>query len=189
MLQQRSYLILLILIILGTFIVLSPSLNTIFPFERHAKLNSFLSEVKKTNELNPKEYWEFREFYTPGTFTFSKNYTITNSQVSPLILPEYSAIGKRTNEKPYLVFHSSNVDSIDAVITSTIDLSKLYSKNAKVVMSYPSLVLTNEGTYYKLIAILPGKDIRVADGFFEDNKQDSFLANNYWLTISIIKKN
>ncbi|CAN5153188.1 hypothetical protein BH09PAT1_BH09PAT1_5430 [soil metagenome] len=190
MLQQRSYLLVLSIILLGTFVMLSPSVSsTLFPSKHQAELYSFLDEIKKDNKLNPQNYWKFREFYSPGDFVFEKKYTIPESKISPQIITNYTKIGEQAHEMPYLLFHSNKVDSIDALIDKKIDLTKLSAPDEQYIIANPTLLIKDMKTYYLLTAILPGRDIRKANGFFEDSSSDAYLNSHYWLTVTTISKN
>ena len=65
--------ILLLVFIVVLFIVLSPKVSSLLlPFKSEAILNDFINKTKIAGAINPQEYWQFREFYSPGYFTFAK---------------------------------------------------------------------------------------------------------------------
>src|SRR3989344_1180556 len=72
-------LVVLLILIISTLTLLPKLSSKVFPKEQSKMLKTFISLVVKNQSINPQEYWEFREFYSPGFFTFSKtgidNYT------------------------------------------------------------------------------------------------------------------
>ena len=72
--SQVVFFITLFLIVGGLFVILSPKISSIlFPLKRQAILNDFINKTKIAGVINAQDYWKFREFYSPGFFTFSKN--------------------------------------------------------------------------------------------------------------------
>ena len=120
--SEKVFLTVTILIVLFLFVILSPKLSDLlFSFKRQMVLNDFLSSVKEEKNIDGKTYWQFREFYSPGYFVFSKK-----GLVNSVIKSAQKEIGINYNGKgifrSFLFFSSQKLDSLD-MLTSYSDLN------------------------------------------------------------------
>lgn len=183
-----GYVLILLLVILCAFVFLQPALSyQLFPQKREALLTSFITSLQKSTTLDPVRYWEFREFYSPGVFTFSKEYSVHSLQIPSVLQTDVTNLEKKHQIKPYLVFHSDSIDSFDAITRSPIDVSTI-NKSKKYIINEHWLSIADEGTYYYLMAVTPSAMIQKADGFFQDNGSSPPPTNEYYLTVARIKK-
>ncbi len=182
------YIFLLIIIITGSYIFMSPAISyRLIPQKRNALLTSFLSDTQKNNLLDSQRYWEFREFYSPGTFVFKKDYSISPDQMPKSLKTHFSVLKTQTRLRPYLTFHSAKIDSFDALLSKKIDLTKAYL-DKKYLIKNKSLILLDAGNYYSLLSITSSENIKKANGFFEDKGTPRIPQDEYYLTVAVIQK-
>ena len=169
---------LLALIIL--YCLLQPRISGIFPFMRQFKLHSFLESVKNKNTIPTKEFWQFREFYYPGSVEidrtgskFTDTYSI-NPKLNPLLFFQFKSRFITSNE--YLI--ASN--SINLVIPS----------NQTYIINEPqSFAYREDSKKLEIIFIKPIHELTEANGFiYEKDQDEKLVANRYWLVVTTILK-
>jgi len=189
---EFSFFILILITIAGLFIFLSPKISSqIFPFKRQAILNEFIAITKQKGFIDPQEYWKFREFYSPGYFTFSKD-----GIEKTLISEAREKIGIKYNEEnidlTFSTFSSPLTESLDMLTTQT-DLSMIFNQNKLskeniIFMNKNSLIYEETPKIIKIVFLLSNSDIKKANGFFYYTDQDKKLVGNKnWFDITIIK--
>ncbi len=186
--------ILLLVFIVVLFVVLSPKVSSLLlPFKREAILNEFINKTKVAGAINPQEYWQFREFYSPGYFTFSKT-GITRT----LIENAAGKIGIRYDQEKIdlidLLFSSQKLSSLD-MLTKQSSLSAVFDKkqfqNGKILFSNKnSLIYQVDAKTIKIIFLLTNKDMQKANGFFDYTNIDKKITEGEnWFNITSLTKN
>src|SRR5438309_349675 len=107
----KTFYILTTVSLLLAFLLLYPKVASHTPFIRNLQLNKFISEIEKTQSVDGRKYWMFREFYSPGSFEFNR--TGFNQIKS---LNQLQAMGIHFDEvqaKSFLIFSSSKLKSED----------------------------------------------------------------------------
>src|SRR3989344_5616041 len=104
--SDQGFFLFLLVFIAILFLALSPKISSlIFQTKRQMLLNNFLQVVKQENKIDGQTYWRFRESYSPGYFTFSKN-----GVEKDLLRQTWEKIGIKQNVKnvdlTFLVFSS-----------------------------------------------------------------------------------
>src|SRR5260221_10666142 len=60
-------------VLIGMFSILQPSVSAfLFPQKRSLVLRNFLHAVEQKNGIDPQDFWQFREEYSPGSFHFNE---------------------------------------------------------------------------------------------------------------------
>ncbi len=70
--HYTAFAIVSVIILIG-IALLHPTLNSLFfPFIRTYKRERYIAHILSTQKIDPQEFWQFREFYYPGSITFTK---------------------------------------------------------------------------------------------------------------------
>lgn len=160
------------ILIIVLFLLLSPKISSeVFSFKRHTVLNEFINSTKANGRIDPQAYWKFREFYSPGSFIFSKN----------------------TIDKPFLTFSSSLLESTD-ILTEYSSLNEATKtsvlKENIIFKGENSLIYKQDKNIIKIVFLLSNDEMRKANGFFDYNDKDKKITENKkWLNITTVKTN
>lgn len=163
-----SFFILILITIISLFLVLSPKTGSqLLPFRRQTTLNEFISSTKHNGFINPQEYWKFREFYSPGYFTFSGDALES------------------------LVFSSPLVNSLD-VLTDQTNLNAIFQKQLPkksiIFMDKNSLIYQETPTIIKIVFLLSNNDLKKTNGFFDYNDKDKKpTENKNWYNTTTVR--
>lgn len=188
--KKRLYLFPLVLFIsiCLLYIVLEPKIaERLFPFRRNFLLIGYLSSLQKTQNIDTKSFWQFREFYSPGYFTFNQ-YGINNTrwQQNFDVINFSSSVASL---KPFLVFTSPLVTSYDFLIPSSqLNTTLIPHKiSDTVLLDKNNVLLISHKDESTLAFIKPINEIQKANGFFEFIGDKQALKNKVVLDITEIK--
>lgn len=152
----------------------------VFPFKRTKMLNSFLTKIDTTKRIDAREFWQFREFYYPGSLTVDKKGI--KDPASPTIPLAYESY-------LFTVFRSSKITSYEYLVTkNTLDLIVPNSDEWK---KFPnsSLVYKSADDSISLVFIMPISEMVKANGFLDyKDKDKKLLEGKYWMVITNISK-
>lgn len=184
------FFIFLFFIILFSFSFLSPKVSSqLYSFKRQVVLNQFISNTKTNNKIDPQEYWKFREFYSPGYFTFSRM-----GIQSSLFKIAQKMIGIKYDEKEisltFLNFSSSRLNSLD-MLTNKVTLSEIinYNLNDNIIFrNKNSIIYKTDSKTIKIIFLMNNQDMKKANGFFYyDDKDKAITEGKNWFNITSLK--
>ena len=192
--NAAGFSIILLVFVVSLFIILSPKVSSLlFPFKSQAVLNEFINKTKTEGTINPQEYWQFREFYSPGYFTFSRT-GISESLIDNAV----KEIGIKYNRKEVdltdLFFSSQRLNSLD-MLTNQSSLNKLidqkqFQKEKVIFMSSNSLIYQEDPKTIKIVFLLSNSDMQRANGFFDyQDKDKQLIEGENWFDITSIKIN
>jgi len=160
-----------------------PTLHIFQAFERKEKLSHFLTDMQKP-DFTMREYWEFREFYSPGNFTFN-----------PRTVTVAGALQFNTIAEPrdtLLTFTSPHLSSTDQIINATVAaaIPELYGSvaNAQMLAQFPDRVAfqTRDGKIH-LIFLRSTDEMVKTLGLFDYGKNEmNIIKNKSWLNETII---
>jgi len=164
-------------LILGVaFLALQPTVSSnLIPQKRQLLLTTFLNQVNQDQHISAQKFWEFREFYSPGTFTF-------NSE-SVGVYQTFRIINLPTPQTDLIFFTAPKTKSLDAVINSPrIYLDKISSISEPVFQNSSSVIYYNTQSSLKIIFYKSIDEMRSANGFFDYLPSElEFLDGKYWL--------
>lgn len=162
-----------------------------FPFQRHTVLQKFLRESQAKKTVDPQSFWQFREFYSPGHFEFSKTgfkKDALEAARTTIDMPIQKDIGT-----PFLVYHSPYLGSIDSLVTdhslhTLVDEKEL--KNIHILLKTDTtLIYEDSDNSVKMIFIKPLSEMEKANGFFDYKGSDMNIVNGkYWLNMTAIQE-
>lgn len=191
--QNKDYLFvfLLLVIIVISFLILTPKVaSMLFPQKRQMVLQSFISSTKQTNKIDPQKFWEFREFYSPGYFTFNRN-GLTNTQIKTVENKTGISVDMNNVSRIFLSFTSLHLNSYEALV-SAVKLSDVV--NVQTLGSKETIFSNNNTLIYKdstkrthILFLKPLSEMERANGFFNYNDTDkSIVQGKNWLEVTTL---
>lgn len=189
--NERVFLIALVFIVVGLFVALSPKASSLFPFKRHAILNDFINKTEMTGKINPQDYWEFREFYSPGFFTFSKE-GIAQS-ISKNAEKEIGInYDEKTTDLTFLFFSSRWLNSLD-MLTKQTDLNKIIDvqkipKDNVIFIGKNCLIYKSDTNTIKISFLSSGTDMQRVSGI-SDYQDSKSIGGKNWFNVTSLKVN
>lgn len=194
--QDILFFIALFLTVVVCFFLLVPKVaSDLFPWKRQVILQNFLQETEKAQEINAQSFWEFREFYSPGYYTFDRN-GLSGSPVERI----EKKVGIQINnphiqttyiDKTFLIFTSPHLTSIDALVT-TNDLTKIIVMNSlHPVTTFFSakneLIYKDANGNIHILFVKSIQEMKTANGYFDYTGTDaSLLKGKYWLDATVL---
>lgn len=189
--SDLGFFLILFVVIVLSFSLLSPKISAqLFTFKRQSTLNEFINN-SKANGINSQEYWKFREFYSPGYFTFSRG-----GIEKKLLELTRGKIGIKYNEKnidlTFLVFSSPEVNSLD-MLTKQTNLNSIVTgqqlpKENIIYMNKNSLIYKENPKTIKMVFLLSNAEMKKANGFFDYTEKDKKITEGEnWFNITSIK--
>jgi hypothetical protein len=191
--SAAGFSIILLVFIIVLFTILSPKVSSLlFPFKRQAVLNEFINKTKTAGTVNGQEYWQFREFYSPGYFTFSRT-GITESLINNAVTKIGIKYSQNEVDWTGLFFSSQRLNSLD-MLTKQSSLNKLidqkqFQKGKVIFMSSNSLIYQEDPKTVKIIFLLSNSEMQKANGFFAYQDKDKQLTTGEnWFNITSLKE-
>jgi hypothetical protein len=190
---SKKFLLLNLIVFVVLFIFLTPKVSArLFPSLASHKLGNFLETSKSSQSIDPKKYWEFREFYSPGTFVFEKT-GISNNIVRPVLLKSGVSLQNTSNYTPFLTFNSPRLQSVD-FITSSNSLDKIVMENTInennfILNTETEKIYRTDSGQYVMIFLKNYEQMKSANGFFDYRIADKELTQGkYWLNVTVITR-
>jgi hypothetical protein len=190
-LKEPSYFVpLVILAVIVCFFTLIPKFtSSIYPQKRAAILNQFIDSTRQNKFLDSQEYWKFREFYSPGYYTFDRN-----GIEKGITLKFLNSINMTLNDKSanvFLKFTSPKLLSLD-ILTTRRTLSNAITENESdknIIYKDPTTKIFREAPNTIVMLFLKtASDMKKANGFFDYQNEDKNITDGkYWLNITEIK--
>ena len=151
-------------ILLGYFL-LQPHMSSCIPFVRELRLSSFLNHTIKNNAISTQEFWQLREFYSPGVIQFIK---------------------------PNLTFTSDRILSHETLINNNVSLEDLLPRSSHlqhiVYRKKNELIVTSNNDIF-VYFIKPISEMIKANAYFDNKDTDEkLLKNKNWYVVTRIKK-
>lgn len=184
------FILLLALITLVAFVTLTPKISSsLFPQKRDKVLNSFISKTQQENNLDERNFWKFREFYSPGYFDFNKN-GLDSEKINNAEKKLKIAFVDTATRSAHLFFNSQLVESID-YLTPASQLKEIVAlpNSQAIFQNNESVIYKNADESLTIIFLKPLDEMRRANGYFEyEGKDKELVQDKYWLNITKIKK-
>ena len=160
----------IILLIVSLFVVvllyffLQPRISNNIPFIRNERLNTFINNSIKNNHISPEEFWQLREFYSPGYVTIAR---------------------------PHLTFSADKISSQETIIDSKIPLKSLLptKQNWHILYENTNEMIASKDNKIYIYFIKPISEMSKANGFFDyKDKDKKLLENKNWYGETMIQK-
>lgn len=173
---------------IGGFFVLNPRIAYAFPWHYTRSSRQFIDSIRRNNTLDVKQFWQFREFYSLGSFSFDPQ--IVSFGESLII----QAMPNKTNE--LLHFSSDRLQSSDMVIkvpenedinqtlTAAIN-EKAKNINVQQILfkdEHTVLFEESENTFV-LFFTRPIEEMEKVNGFFNfSGNEKKLLEHSIWVS-------
>lgn len=174
-------------VLFTVFIFVHPRISNYLPWHYTQAQQHFLGEVLQKKTVDPQTYWEFREFYSLGNFTFDpKTVTFGETQII-YALPEdrntlltYTAPRMLSNDLIVKVDPSQpQAQSIKNIVS---EYDKTYSTAEVVFKDDSTRIFKNPDGKYILLFAKTTDEMRSANGFFDyTGSEKKLLENTVWL--------
>jgi hypothetical protein len=162
---------------------------------RQNRLQKILEKSGSGDFLSGQEYWEFREFYSPGYFVFSKD-GLQNQTVKEYFekigLP-FNDIARTKIDRVFLAYNSPFLISLD-MLTHAKSLESMlpthYPYRTKIVFQDKnSLVLERKDGAIIVAFLKSEEEMKRTIGFFDYAEADRDLVKDKsWVNITLITK-
>jgi len=187
MLNKRpgnSFLIVVLIVILGITSIRHPDIKAKFSSSyRQALFNQLQSELA-ANEFNPEHYWQFRERFSPGSFS--------RNQKNTGFFATFRITAIENELTPLFNYESNYLNSLDALIPVS-SISTLKNINnalpSEIVSSGENFVLIKRtDTDYVLAFFEPIEEMQKVFGMFDYiPKENDLLKDKLWYNITFLK--
>ncbi len=160
------------------FLTLQPKFAAfLFPSKRAAVLKNFLSQVQQKKTINAQDFWQFREFISPGSFHFNPE----TAEVAG-ILNLHKIQGSQVH---LMEFTSPVMTSSDQVITRDrwIRLSAYLPQLAEKMLfaNQESFIFYDHQGDLHILFVKPIEEMATANGFFDYTQQEKeYFHDYYW---------
>ncbi len=191
--SSLGFSIFLFILIVLLFSLLSPKVSSLlFPFKRQAVLSEFINKTKLEGTINPQSYWQFREFYSPGSFIFSRT-----GIDSSLIGKAAKEIGIQYNHSRIdlteLLFSAQRLNSLDMLtkqssLKNIIDLGQF--KKDKIISTGKNYLIYQEGIKtIEIVFLLSNSDMQKANGYFDYSDKDKQITEGQnWFNVTSVEE-
>lgn len=185
-----SIILLIIVLSLG-FIILSPKISSrVIQAKRDVLWDKFYDQNIESGLVDGKRFWEFREFYSPGSFVFKKE-GLSGKEITGSIYSDEIAQFNFKKDYFFLHYKSEKIESIEGLtnINSIERLLNKYSFFKKRIINRGSNFVLIDGSNkrYMLLALLKNDELKKANGFFDYTEEDKELVNGKnWLVLAFI---
>lgn len=181
--NNSSFLLFTVVLLIVLAALFIPKLSANFPPKQQHALSTFLQHTQQTQEIDSREFWQFREFYSPGHFFLAKdNYS---DKIVPQIMSLEADLNKIV-ENSYFV--SPNMQSIDGLTTAKSLSSIMKLPKATILIKKDTLVVYKTPDNVVIAFLLPPSILKTTNGFLY-KLPDSELQGKNWVDISVIKTN
>lgn len=190
--KKQSYLSLFLFAsIIILFLFLSPKVSSfLFPFRRNQLWKTFLNNTKSHQVISSKEFWEFRDFYYPGSLVFNvkklsqKETADAFSTLKISVLPDQYFY-------PFLYFSSNKIHSLESLVKvssiNNILLPQAIPSNSTIILRDTSTLFYISNNTATLIFIKPVEEMITANGYFNYKRDDKeLLKDKFWFVYTVI---
>ncbi len=187
----------LLLSILGIlcflFIFLQPSLASLLNKPYRTKiLEQFIVSTEQKKKLDGQTFWQTREFYSPGSFTYNHD-GFKSQEIQPLLKEINQEMRHIETTIPFLTYRSDKWLSAEFLVTvpNIVDSVPDTTNGKKIVLKTPtSWVYYEDENTLRVIFTKDIEEMQKSNGFFDYPGHDKeYLKDKYWLSVSVISMN
>jgi hypothetical protein len=175
--------VILLSIVIAEYLLFSPHIaSLLFPSQKQARWQQLEQNIVKTGTVNARDFWQLREFYDNGNFTFNKTgVPILNNFLSQTI--DYKIL----TDLPFLTYTSHDFKSMDFLITgNNMNRFVTIPRDVQVLVHKKNLILYKKGKEAYLLFTMPTSEMVKANGFLEAKRDEKILKDKYWMDMSMI---
>lgn len=152
----------------------------IFNFRQKNIWNNFINKIREKKEINALDFWEFREFYSPGYFQFNK----ANIEISSIL--QFYNLEKPKND--FLFFTSDKLKSTESIVNDKNYFTKENLNCTEIIFENDNSILCKTKTgEIRIRFIKTIEDMKKANGLFDYIKSENeLLEGKFWLNETVI---
>ncbi len=189
--KETSFLAGLFIILTLGFILLHPKVTMqLLAAQRSSRYTNFASTVEKNNNIDGKKFWEFREFYSPGSFVFRKT-GVDRHEVDSVLKEMNVRIYPDSDIFPYQIYYSPRITSIESLVTTaTVSaFMKIPSTTYNCYVKTSSQFMCQSQRNVLIGFIKPLDEMKKTNGFYDYARDDvrQIVKDKMWLDITEIK--
>lgn len=189
--KETSFLAGLFIILIGGFILLHPKVTMMLvAAQRSSRYTNFASAIEKDNNIDGKKFWEFREFYSPGSFVFRKT-GVDRHEVDRVLKEMNVRIYPDRDIFPYQLYYSPHITSIESLVTTaTISaFMKIPSITYNCYVKTQTQFMCQSQRNVLIGFIKPLDEMKKTNGFYDYARDDvrKIVKDKMWLDITQIK--
>lgn len=182
-LETHFYLILSVLLIVG-LVFFHPSFTSKYwSWQRNSVYQQFITQVQNNGEIKAQDFWQFREFYSPGEFTYNPESVGVYQALRIIALPH--------PETTLMTFTAPQLQSTDSIIESPASYENKVSQVSQPLFQNDTSTIwqSNENEvsiiFYKTI-----DEMMTANGFYDYQPAErALLQGKYWLNQTTLTRN
>jgi hypothetical protein len=178
------YFLLLAIPVITLFSLVPKIAVRIQPQIRQQQLAAFITKLKTENAIDARGFWQFREFYAPGSFTYPAQ---TADLAAGLILKNAP---RCTFKTPILYYYSANMVSQESIVSEhdwQQYLAVRLNPSDRVILKNETTLFYQEtnGTYH-LVFAKPGSEMMRTNGFYSYTEPETAqMRHSYWISESV----
>lgn len=172
------------------FIVLQPHSATaiVSPSHQTLLLNRWIASVEAEKNIDLYDWWKFREFYSPGSFTYDPQF------LTPYSILQFHEVA---SEMPFMTFASEKLiakESLyskercqDLQTTLAMTTANLESKNVILANPQTVLIFSPDLNELQLIFIRTFTDLKSVNQTIDYTTSEDRLTEHCWITQATIQ--
>ena len=157
-------------------------MTAVFPALGYKKVEAFIDKVQQRKYLDVREYWEMREFASPGYFRKDIHASVASDTRFKELLIQYPF------DNYTLLFTSQKLVSIGG-LTTYEEAASLVNRNLEQTVVYSdqaTVISTNNKKDIFITFMRPLSEMKKANGFLEKISIEDVGKKSYWLEIAKI---
>lgn len=160
---------------------------------RPESLDHFIQQVQSEQGIDEKTFWEFRERYAPGSFTFAGSVAFLGTQVIQELPagnePLHTFTSPHMVSKDYVLLKDSNRELVDQAKAFLVGQTSLPASEEDILFSNESnLLYKNLDGKTVIFFFRPLEELYAVDGLFDfTDPERELLKDTYWLNLTILE--
>jgi len=186
--------VLLVVVLVGTA-WLQPHVKSLVLGQqtRPDNLDHFLQQVQAEQEIDEKTFWEFRELYAPGSFSFADSVAFLGTQAiqshpTPSE-PLHTFTSSHLVSKDFVLLKDPNRELVDQAKAFLVGQTSLPASEEDILFSNESnLIYTNLDDQTVIFFFRPVEELYAVDGLFDfTDPERELLKNSFWLNLTVLE--
>jgi hypothetical protein len=159
---------------------------------REQRFTQFLSRTQQGKNINPATFWEFRELYSPGNFTFDAGVEHLGTQVIQEIpesgTPLHTFRGPKIVSKDYLVSLDSSQEREEIFAEFLRQQGFVHNVGNELYSTATERIFEVHDGKRVIAFAKPLDEIMKVDGLFDFTEAErERLENHFWINITVLE--
>jgi hypothetical protein len=170
--------------------IIHPRFTTqLFEFQRSQEVTRFFKSVMKEKGINAREYWKFREFYSPGVFTYDPH--VIKLAETQTLAPDHPLCGIT----PLFFFHSRQLVSTDSIVSKILFTKGEQTSSFLLIIAGEDpasenilyrddtqLIYLHDSSTIRIVFMKSLEEMKKTNGFFDYTTGDmKFFQDQAWI--------